>query len=72
MTHKTTIELTRGEMTTLWAALTVAGERLDEAFAKGERDGWYDAKAKEKVSVAFWQTYELTKKLQQVIKEMDQ
>ena len=66
-----TIELTLGELLILWGAARSQAAMLDETFAKGESDGWYDAKAREKVSVAFWQAHKLTEKLQQLIKEMD-
>jgi len=72
MTHTTTVELTRGELGLLWTAVEMRANALEEAHAKGLRDGWYDGKEKDRVIVAHDEARRLAYKLNQVMKGMDQ
>lgn len=71
MTHTTTIELTRGEIGLLWSAAEMRAIDLEEAYLKGERDGWYDAKERDRVIVTHDEAKRLAHKLILIIKEMD-
>jgi hypothetical protein len=69
--HSTTIELTRGELGDLWFAMKSKANKMEAAYLQAEREGWYDAKSKERVVVAHDEANRLAFKLEQVIKEMD-
>lgn len=71
MTLKTTVELTRGELSILTAAVEREWRRTLQLLQDGERDGWYDAKAEEKVTVHFNETAFLFQKLLTQVREME-
>lgn len=71
MTLTTTMELTRQELGILWTAVEMRANALEEAHAKGLRDGWYDGKEKDRVVAAHDEARRLAYKLHQVIKGMD-
>jgi hypothetical protein len=72
MTLKATVELTRGELGILAAATLGEWTEADRLRIDGNRDGWYDKKAKERVEVHLYETDKLFNKLRNLIKEMDQ
>lgn len=73
MSHTTTmIDMTRGELSILATALEREWQRTGKLWTDGNRDGWYDEKAKERVEVHLYETDKLFNKLRNLIKEMDQ
>jgi hypothetical protein len=71
MTLTTTMELTRGELSILATAVEREWRRTHQLQRTGELDGWYDAKAKEKVAVHFDEVGKLFQRLLTQAKEMD-
>jgi hypothetical protein len=71
MTHTTTVDLTRGELSILATSLEREWQRTSKLWTDGNRDGWYDEKAKERVAVHLHETERLFNKVNTRIKEMD-
>ena len=72
MILKTTVELTRGELSVLRSAAMREKVWYGKVLADGNREGWYDAKEKERVAVHLYEAEKLFKKIDTRIKEMDQ
>lgn len=71
MTLNTTMELTRGELGMLLRGAMSEWERWEETAYEQEKAGWHDAKEKDRVLTYQHQSWELVKKLQDAINEMD-
>ena len=71
MTLTTTVELTRGELGIMAVALVREWHRTGQLEDEGNRDGWYDAKSKERVTVHLHDTEKLIQRINVAIKEMD-
>jgi len=65
------MELTRQELGILYWATRREAVWHEDVMAKGNADGWYDAKSKERVAVHLHETEALVARLNQAIKEID-
>jgi hypothetical protein len=73
MSHTTTMmDLTRGELSVLRSAAMREKVWYGKVLADGNREGWYDAKEKERVTVYLYEAEKLFKRIDTRIKEMDQ
>ena len=70
MSMTTTMELTAGEVEILLSAATKHWRDWADHRHDGEKNGWYDAKERDRVLAREHQTGELVAKLQARLKEM--
>jgi|688.fasta_scaffold2358950_2 hypothetical protein len=70
MTMNTTVELTVVEVEILLSAATRDWRNWAEHRHDGDKNGWYDAKERDRVLTREHQTGELVAKLQTKLKEM--
>lgn len=71
MKLNTMVELTRGEVGMLAVGVLHSFKLAHDLWVKGEADGWYDAKEKERVAVCLHETDKLYAKFRNLEKEMD-
>ena len=65
------MELTRQELGILYWATRREAVWHEDVMAKGNADGWYDAKSKERVAVHLHETEALVSRLNQALQVMD-
>jgi len=66
-----TLELTRGELGILLRGAEEEWRFWDNACHERDERGWHDGKEKDRVLTYQHQSWDLVKKLQQAIKEID-
>jgi hypothetical protein len=71
MSLNKTMELTRGELGLMAVALVREWHRTGQLEDEGNRDGWYDTKSKERVTVHLHETEKLIQRVNLAIKELD-